>query len=128
MLTKKTFLSCFVHVLKIWKGFEFLKHIKILKFEGNCCEVWKKLYRQAQTKYLKLKTEHKQNSKRPKKILYLNNFLPLLPKFCFSRGVWVRGNNSIQFWGFPNIFFFTKILNLIRSVTREANFTQISLY
>ena len=38
-----------------------------MKFEGNCCEVWKELYRQAQTKYLKLKTEHKQNSKRQKK-------------------------------------------------------------
>ena len=103
-----------MHVLKIWKDFEFIKHTvsKYWSVKETCARNEKKMCRQAQTKYLKLNTEHKQSSKRKKKWnLYLPNFWLLLPNFYFWKGVWLRGNDpSIQLWGFPNIFFFSKIL------------------
>ena len=57
-----------MHVLKIWKDFEFIKHTvsKYWSVKETGARNEKKMYRQAQTKYLKLNTEHKQSSKRKK--------------------------------------------------------------
>lgn len=44
--------------------------------------------------------------------LFLRIFWTQLPKICFYKGDWAQGCVPMQFWAFPNVSLFPKILSL----------------